>query len=205
MYAKCIRPGNIKSSGRSESRDNQPKHIRDKCIVWSCLIFDISVFSSTWFVLAFNVEACDRAVAIKTHSPTQCNGPVLNFSDLHLWGIRWLYRKKQWPPLCYFSVNEIQRCRLGRTEWKTGIVCNRGELKNFVRAFIFSFSSSIWGRWRYTYQITIKSQTQDGSMLALVHVSAQCCLLKVFLFLTFHTELKQSIHIVHLQTIIPED
>jgi len=42
-------------------------------------------------------------------------------------------------------------------------------------------------------------------MLALVHVSAQCCLLKVFLFLTFHTELKQSIHIVHLQTITPED
>lgn len=72
---------------------------------------DLNGFSCTWFVLALNIKACDWTVAIKTHSPTQGNGPVLHFSDLHFWGVWGLYIPKSDKQIvicyCYFTLIAI--------------------------------------------------------------------------------------------------
>lgn len=48
---------------------------------------------STWFVFALDIKACDGAVAVEAHGPTQSYGPVLHLSDFHFWRIWRFYRE----------------------------------------------------------------------------------------------------------------
>lgn len=45
----------------------------------------------TWFVLALDIVACDRAVTIKAHGPAQSYGSIFNLPDLHLWRVGWFW------------------------------------------------------------------------------------------------------------------
>lgn len=105
-------------------------------LIWPYhILLDINVWLCTWLVLALNIEACDWAVAIETHSPTQCNGPVLHFSDLHLWGVWGLYKAQSWQTLCYFCI---------KIKWQCTNICN------WCEGWIVGFSLSSWSGCSYT-------------------------------------------------------
>lgn len=55
-------------------------------------MLDLNELHCTWFILALNIKACYWTVAIEPHGPTQCDGSVFHFSDLHFWGVRGLYK-----------------------------------------------------------------------------------------------------------------